>query len=79
MTRNPTVTLALARIPRSGPLRRDLRDEADVVIAKLCPLLNGHRLGAIVGALFILSMEYAGRLPRKNTLMWIKPLLFCNG
>jgi hypothetical protein len=62
MTRTQTIAIALARIPRSGPLRRDLRDEADIVIAKLRPLLNGHRLGAVVRALFILSVECAGRL-----------------
>jgi hypothetical protein len=42
--------------------RHYLRDEADVVIAKLRPLLNGHRLGATVRALFILTVEHAGRL-----------------
>ena len=69
MTNNTkTITLALARIPRSGPLHRDLGDEADVVIAKLRPLLNGHRLSAIVRALFILSMEYAGRLLKLETV-----------
>jgi hypothetical protein len=57
-----TTFRALAGVPRSGPLRRDLRDEADVVIAKLRPLLNGHRLGAIVRALFILTVEHASRL-----------------
>ena len=62
MARTETIALAVARFPRSGPLRRDLRDEADVVIAKLCPLLNGHRLGAIVRALFILTVEHADRL-----------------
>ena len=68
MTNNTkTIALALARIPRSGPLHRDLRDEADVVIAKLRPLLNGHRLGAIVRALFILTMEFAGRLLKVET------------
>lgn len=69
MTNNTkTIALALARIPRSGPLHRDLRDEADVVIAKLRPLLNGHRLGAIVRALFILAVEFAGNLLKAESV-----------
>jgi hypothetical protein len=43
-----TITLALARIPRSGPLRRDLLAETDVVTKRLRPVLAGYRLSAIL-------------------------------
>jgi hypothetical protein len=62
MARTETIALAIARIPRSGPLRSDLLAESDVVVTKLRPLLNGHRLGAIVRALLILTVEHASRL-----------------
>jgi hypothetical protein len=57
-----TITLALARIPRSGPLRRDLLAEAKIVAKKLRPVLTGYRLGALLCALMMLANECAGEL-----------------
>lgn len=62
MTRNHAVTLALARIPRSGPLRRDLLEEADMVTKKLAPVLTGYRLGALLCALMKMVAQYAVEL-----------------
>jgi hypothetical protein len=62
MTRTETIARAIARFPHTGPLHADLLAESDVVVTKLRPLLNGHRLGAIVRALFILTVEFAGML-----------------
>ena len=57
-----TVAIALARIPRSGPLRHDLLYEADSVTKKLRPVLTGYRLGALVCALMMLAAECAVEL-----------------
>jgi hypothetical protein len=62
MTRNHTVTLALARIPRGGPLRGDLLAEAKIVAKKLRPVLTGYRLGALVCALMMMAAECAVEL-----------------
>ena len=62
MTKTQSVALALARIPRSGPLRSDLLAEAEIVAKKLAPVLTGYRLGALLCALMMLAAEYAVEL-----------------
>src|SRR5271170_1118027 len=57
-----TVAIALARIPRSGPLRRDLLEEAKIAARKLRPVLTGYRLGALVCALMMIAAECAVEL-----------------
>jgi hypothetical protein len=47
---------AKVRVPRRQ-LRRDLRDEANVLSNKLRPALEGFRLGAVVAALATLEAE----------------------
>lgn len=59
-----TITRALVRIPRSGSLHDAVRAEAEVVIKKLRPLLNGFRLGSVIRALLTLAAEYARQLLR---------------
>jgi hypothetical protein len=56
--------IALARVPRSGPLHDDVHDEAAVLIEKLRPMLHGFRLGSVVCALSTLAAEYARQLLR---------------
>lgn len=67
MIRTQVITRALARIPRSGPLHRDLLEEAEIVAKKLRPVLTGYRLGAILYALMTLTAEYTGRLLEAET------------
>lgn len=62
MTKTRSIAIALARIPRSGPLRRDLLAEAEIVAKKLRPVLMGYRLGAILCALMIMAAQYAVEL-----------------
>lgn len=62
MTQKQSIALALARIPRSGPLHRDLLEEAEIVAKKLRPVLTGYRLSAILYALMMLAADYARRL-----------------
>lgn len=57
-----TVALALAHIPRSGPLRRDLLAEAKIVATTVRPVLTGYRLGALVCALMMMAAQYAVEL-----------------
>lgn len=57
-----TVAIALARVPRSGPLYHDLLEEAEIVAKKLGPVLTGYRLGALLCALMILAAECAVEL-----------------
>jgi hypothetical protein len=63
-TRTQRIALALARVPRSGPLHDDIHAEAAVLVRKLRPLLNGFRLGSVVRALATLAAEYARELLR---------------
>jgi hypothetical protein len=67
MTKTQTIAIALARIPRGGPLRRDLLQEARLVAKKLRPVLTGYRLGAILYALMTLTAEYIGKLLEAET------------
>ncbi|MGA7637517.1 MAG: hypothetical protein WCB00_11345 [Candidatus Acidiferrales bacterium] len=62
-----TVAIALARIPRTGSLRNELRDEADVVTKRLRPVLRGYRLGAMLYALMTLTAEYTRKLLEAET------------
>jgi hypothetical protein len=62
MTRTRTVGLVLSRTPFSGPLRRDLLEEAANVAKKLRPVLAGYRLGAMLYALLIVASEYTNKL-----------------
>ena len=62
MVKKQSVALALARIPRSGPLRRDLLEEADMVTKKLPPVLTGYRLGALLCALMKMVAQYTVEL-----------------
>jgi hypothetical protein len=55
------VTRAKICIPRSQ-LQRDLRDESNVLVKKLRPVLNGFRLGAVVTALAALEAEAVAAL-----------------
>jgi hypothetical protein len=64
MTRTQRIAAALARIPRSGSLHNDLRDEAAVLVKKLRPLLVDQRLGAVIRALLLLAAEYSSQLLR---------------
>jgi hypothetical protein len=62
MTKTQSIVAALARIPRTGSLRRDLHDESEILMRKLRPALRGFRLGAIVSALLTLAAEHATEL-----------------
>jgi hypothetical protein len=62
MSKSRTVCLALARIPRSKPLRRELPEEAADVAKKPRLVLAGYRLGAILYALSIMAPEYINKL-----------------
>jgi hypothetical protein len=64
MTRTQRIALAIARVPRSGSLHEDIRSESAVLVKNLRPLLNGFRLGSVIGALFTLAAEYSTQLLR---------------
>lgn len=63
-TRTQSITAALARIPRSGPLHDDIRAESAVLVKNLRPLLHDFRLGSVIRALVRLAAEYSTQLLR---------------
>jgi hypothetical protein len=50
------------RVPRTGQLYRDLRDESKMLVKRLRPALEGFRLGAVVAALATLEAECVAKL-----------------